>query len=349
MINTSLNNNTSNITKNLSERDQELFYREIPSLLKKKDASLIAHYYTPALVQLLAERTGGIVADSLEMARFGKKVKNKTLIVAGVYFMGESAKLLSPAKKIYMPDINATCSLDLSCNYDDFKSFISKHPDRKVVVYANTSAKVRSLADWVVTSRNAIEIVNHLATQGQKILWAPDKYLGNYIKNKTNADMLIWQGECIVHSEFKIKKLLDLKSIYPDAAILVHPESPMEIIDQADVVGSTSILIDAVTSLPNDTFIIATDKGIFYKMQQLAPSKTLIPAPTAEDGANCRACASCPWMALNTLESLYSCLKNDTGEIYVATEIIEQAAVPMQRMVDFNENIQLKKEVSYAQ
>ena len=272
---------------------------EIKAQLRAKDAVLIAHYYTDPMIQELAEETGGIVSDSLEMARFGNSHSAETLVVAGVKFMGETAKILTPHKRVLMPTLEATCSLDIGCPADQFSAFCDQHPDRTVVVYANTSAAVKARADWVVTSSIALEVVDYLDSQGEKILWAPDKYLGNYVQKETGADMLLWDGSCIVHEEFKAKGIVDLQNIYPEAAVLVHPESPDSVVRLADVVGSTSHLIDAAMKLPNQKMIVATDQGIFYKMQQAVPDKELLVAPTGGSGATCRSCASCPWMGMN--------------------------------------------------
>jgi len=331
-----LTNFEKNLVNKLSDSDKELFFNLIPLELKKNNATLISHYYTDPIIQLITEKTKGKVADSLEMARFGKQCSSKTLVISGVHFMGESAKILNPDKTVIMPDLGATCSLDIGCKYDDFKEFIKQNPGREVVVYANTSAAVKSLADWVVTSSNALDIVNHLKNKNKKILWAPDKYLGNYIKSKTSADMAIWQGECIVHAEFKTKKLKIMKKMYPNAAVLVHPESPASVVAEADVVGSTSVLISAVAQLPNPEFIVATDKGIFYKMQQAAPNKKLLSAPTEEDGSKCNSCSSCPWMALNSLKGIYKCLiSRIDNQIKINPDIEYKAKKPMDRMVDY--------------
>lgn len=316
--------------------EQEAEYRErITELLHRHNAVLVAHYYTDPLIQALAESTGGCVADSLEMARFGKEHHAKTLVVAGVKFMGETAKILTPEKRVLMPTLEATCSLDLGCPADEFSAFCDQHPDRTVVVYANTSAAVKARADWVVTSSIAVDVVDHLDQKGEKILWAPDKHLGDYVRRQTGADVLLWDGACIVHEEFKARGLEDLKELYPDAAVLVHPESPEEVVALADVVGSTSQLIKAAQELPNNEFIVATDQGIFYKMQQLCPGKTFHIAPTAGSGATCRSCANCPWMAMNVLENLASVFERDDNEIHVDPELARKAMIPLQRMLDF--------------
>jgi len=307
----------------------------IKAQLRAKDAVLIAHYYTDPMIQELAEETGGIVSDSLEMARFGNNHNAETLIVAGVKFMGETAKILTPHKRVLMPTLEATCSLDIGCPEDQFSAFCDQHPDRTVVVYANTSAAVKARADWVVTSSIALEVVDYLDSQGEKILWAPDKYLGNYVQKETGADMLLWDGSCIVHEEFKAKGIVDLKNIYPEAAVLVHPESPDSVVRLADVVGSTSQLIDAAMKLPNQKMIVATDQGIFYKMQQAVPDKELLVAPTGGSGATCRSCASCPWMGMNGLDNLLSCIENGTNEIFVDSKIAHQAIQSLDRMMNF--------------
>jgi quinolinate synthase len=312
--------------------------RNILRLLHEQDAVLVAHYYTAPIVQALAEESGGCVADSLEMARFGRDHGAKTLIVAGVRFMGETAKILTPDKRVLMPTLEATCSLDLGCPAEAFTAFCDAHPDRTVVVYANTSAAVKARADWVVTSSCAVDIVDYLDAEGHKIIWAPDKHLGDYVQRKTGADMLLWDGSCIVHEEFKARGLLDLKAVYPDAVVLVHPESPRAVVDMADVVGSTSQLIAAVRNMDRRQFIVATDQGIFYKMQQAAgPDKELLIAPTAGSGATCRSCANCPWMAMNDLQALEAVLRNPSAahEIHVDAALAEQAMKPLQRMLDF--------------
>jgi quinolinate synthase len=316
------------------ERDAHL-KQAIKARLAAENAVLIAHYYTDPVVQALAEETGGCVSDSLEMARFGKQHSASTLVVAGVKFMGETAKILSPEKRVLMPTLEATCSLDIGCPAEAFSAFCDAHPDRTVVVYANTSAAVKARADWVVTSSIAKAVVAHLDGRGEKILWAPDQHLGHYVQRETGADMLLWQGSCIVHEEFKAQALLDLKAVYPDAAILVHPESPAAVVALADVVGSTSQLIRAAGTLPNSVFIVATDQGIFYKMQQACPTKTLVIAPTAGSGATCRSCANCPWMAMNSLEALSQVFDVGNNDIRVDPVLGQNAMKPLQRMLDF--------------
>jgi quinolinate synthase len=307
----------------------------IKRLLKEREAVLVAHYYVDADLQDLAEETGGCVSDSLEMARFGRDHPAKMLIVAGVKFMGETAKILSPHKRVLMPDLEATCSLDLGCPADEFAAFCDAHPDRTVVVYANTSAAVKARADWMVTSSIGLDIVAHLHAQGKKILWAPDKHLGGYIQKQTGADMLLWQGSCLVHDEFKGVELALLKQAYPLAKVLVHPESPEAVVALADVVGSTSQLIAAAQTLDAEMFIVATDNGILHKMKMAAPGKHFIDAPTAGNSATCKSCAHCPWMAMNSLQNLADTLESGSNDIEVDTEIGRKAFVCIDRMLTF--------------
>ncbi len=319
-----------------SARDARARLRiRIRELLQARDAVLVAHYYTDAELQSLADDSGGCVSDSLEMARFGNAHPARTLVVAGVRFMGETAKILNPEKRVLMPTLEATCSLDLGCPADRFGAFCDAHPDRTVVVYANTSAAVKARADWVATSGIAVELIRHLAARGEKILWAPDRYLGDYLRRETGADMLLWDGACIVHEEFKGEELRELRELHPEAKVLVHPESPRAVIAQADVVGSTTGLIDAVRRLDAPRFIVATDKGIFYKMRQAAPDKDLIEAPTAGRSATCKSCAHCPWMAMNSLESLLHTLETGGNEIHVDPELGRRARQPIRRLLDF--------------
>lgn len=318
-----------------SQSDDPGLRTYIKRLLRRENAALVAHYYTSSTIQALAEETGGFISDSLEMARFGTRHPGRTLVVAGVRFMGETAKILNPEKQVLMPTLEATCSLDLGCPPDQFARFCDANPDRVVVVYANTSAAVKARADWVVTSAIALDVIEHLHDQGKKILWAPDKHLGAYIQRETGADMLLWDAACIVHDEFKARELLKLKLMHPHAAVLVHPESPQSVIDLADVVGSTTKLINAARDLPNTTLIVATDKGIFYKMRQAAPNKQFIDAPTGGVGATCRSCATCPWMAMNELDALANTLETGENEIHVDPAIRDRALIPLQRMLDF--------------
>ena len=319
----------------LNSTQRQHLKAETITLLKQQDAVLLAHYYVPPDLQDIAEETGGIVADSLDMAKFGANHKAKTLVVAGVKFMGETAKILSPEKRVLMPDLDATCSLDIGCPADEFKRFIAQKPGRTVVVYANTSAAVKAMADWVVTSAIGLNVVKRLHEQGKKILWAPDKHLGNYIQEQTGADMVMWNGNCIVHDEFKAFELELLIQEKPEALVLAHPESPAAVLKLASMVGSTGQIIKAAQAFSGKEVIVATDAGIFHKMQQLMPDKIFIRAPTAGNGATCKSCAFCPWMAMNGLVGLNNALKTGTGEIKVNPEIIKKALIPLNRMVNF--------------
>ncbi len=318
-----------------SAEEKAALKQRIKALLKEKNAVLVAHYYVDADIQDLAQETGGCVSDSLEMARFGRDHPAQTLVVAGVRFMGETAKILSPEKRILMPDLDATCSLDLGCPAEEFAAFCDAHPDRTVVVYANTSAAVKARADWMVTSSIGLQIVAHLHAQGKKILWAPDKHLGGYIQQQTGADMLLWQGSCLVHDEFKSVELELLKNDYPDAKVLVHPESPAAVVALADMVGSTSQMITAAQNMDASTFIVATDQGLLHKMKLAAPGKQFIAAPTAGNSATCKSCAHCPWMAMNGLANLAAVLEQGNNEIQVDPTIGRAAVLSINRMLDF--------------
>ncbi|MBP2844797.1 quinolinate synthase NadA [Dickeya oryzae] len=324
--------------RRLSEEEKQQYRHRIKHQLQVRNAVLVAHYYTDPEIQSLAEETGGCVADSLEMARFGRTHPATTLVVAGVRFMGETAKILSPEKTVLMPTLEAECSLDLGCPVEAFSAFCDSHPDRTVVVYANTSAAVKARADWVVTSSIAVELIEYLDSLGEKIIWAPDRHLGHYVQKQTGADVLCWQGACIVHDEFKTQSLKRMKALYPQAAVLVHPESPQSVVEMADAVGSTSQLIQAAKRLPHPELIVATDRGIFYKMQQACPEKVLLEAPTAGEGATCRSCAHCPWMAMNGLEAIATALEQPQAfhhSIEVDGAIRERALVPLNRMLEF--------------
>jgi quinolinate synthase len=332
---TCLANARARVPEPVPAKEREALMQRIAARLQAHGAALVAHYYVDGDLQDLALATGGCVADSLEMARFGRDHAARTLVVAGVRFMGETAKILSPDKRVLMPDLEATCSLDLGCPPDQFAAFCDVHPDRTVVVYANTSAAVKARADWMVTSACALPIVAHLKAQGRKILWAPDRHLGRYIQEQTGADMLMWDGACVVHDEFKAIELELLRARYPDAQVLVHPESPQGVIALADVVGSTTRLLKAVVEGSAREYIVATDNGILHRMRQLAPGKTLIEAPTAGNSATCKSCAHCPWMAMNELQGVLDCLEHGRGEISVPEPTRAQALVCIERMLDF--------------
>ncbi len=305
-------------------------------LMKERDAVLVAHYYVHPDLQDLAQSSGGTVSDSLEMARFGHEHPAKTVVVAGVRFMGETAKILNPEKRVLMPDLLAECSLDLATPITEFSKFCDEHPDRVVVVYANTSGAVKARADWMVTSSIAEKIVGSLHKQGKQILWAPDKHLGAYVQKVTGADMLMWNAACVVHEEFKAQQLEELKALHPNAKVLVHPESPAAVIELADAVGSTTGIIQAAERLGAKEYIVATDGGIIHQMRKRLPGVTFIEAPTAGKGATCQSCAHCPWMAMNGLHNLIETLEGKPGhEVFVDPEIGRLAKIPIERMLEF--------------
>lgn len=322
----------------LHSKEKKIFYfKKIKQLLKEKNACLIAHYYVDADIQELAEESGGILGDSLAMAKFGENHPAEVLVVAGVRFMGESVKILSPSKKVIMPTLEAECSLDLSCREEELRAFISKYPGRTVVVYANTSVKIKALSDWIVTSSNALEICEYLDQRNEKILWAPDKYLGQWIEKKTGADMVHYDGACVVHEEFKAHAITELMSHYPGSIVLAHPESPQGVLDLAEFVGSTSQLLDASIRMPGQVFIVATEAGILYKMKQASPHKIFIKAPTVGNGATCKACSYCPWMGMNNLQNLAEVLEKLNNEIIVPDVAQKQALIPLRRMLEFSD------------
>jgi len=307
----------------------------IRELLKARNAVMVSHYYVHPDLQDLAEETGGIVSDSLEMARFGRDHAAQTLVVSGVRFMGETAKILSPEKTVLMPDLDATCSLDLGCPIDAFSAFCDANPDRTVVVYANTSAAVKARSDWLVTSSCALDIVRALKDKGHKILWAPDKHLGGYIQRETGADMLMWTGSCIVHDEFKAFELEGLMKEHPRAKVLVHPESPAAVVALADAVGSTSAILRAAQQMDAPEFIVATDNGMMHKLRSLNPGKRFIEAPTAGNSATCKSCAHCPWMAMNGLAGVAQVLETGANDVHVDPALGRRARVPIDRMLAF--------------
>jgi quinolinate synthase len=323
----------------LSPGEKPALIEKAKRLLKERDAVLVAHYYVHPDLQDLAQDTGGTVSDSLEMARFGYAHSAKTIVVAGVRFMGETAKILNPEKRVLMPDLEAECSLDLGTPADEFAAFCDQHPDRVVVVYANTSAAVKARSDWMVTSSIAEKIVGYLHRQGKKILWAPDKHLGAYVEKVTGADMLMWNASCVVHDEFKAQQLEEMKALHPNAKVLVHPESPASVIDMADAVGSTTGIIQAAERYAAKgvkEFVVATDGGIIHQMRKRLPGVNFIEAPTAGKGATCQSCAHCPWMAMNGLHNLIDTLEGAQGhEVHVDPEIGRRAKLPIERMLDF--------------
>lgn len=326
-----------------SQTERAALKDKIRRLLKEKNAVMVSHYYVHPDLQDLAEETGGLVSDSLEMARFGRDHAATTLVVSGVRFMGETSKILSPEKRVLMPDLDATCSLDLGCPTDEFSAFCDAHPDRTVVVYANTSAAVKARSDWLVTSSCALDIVRDLKEKGQKILWAPDRHLGGYIQRETGADMVMWGGSCIVHDEFKAFELEALIKEHPGAKVLVHPESPADVVALADAVGSTSAILKAAREMDAKEFIVATDNGMMHKLRTLNPGKVFLEAPTAGNSATCKSCAHCPWMAMNGLADVARVLETGVNEIHVDPALGLRARRPIDRMLAFTAALKAKQ------
>ncbi|HHT30649.1 MULTISPECIES: quinolinate synthase NadA [Petrimonas] len=301
---------------------------KIDSLRKEKNAIILAHYYQDADIQDIAD----FVGDSLALAQWAAKTTADIIVLCGVHFMGETAKILSPDKRVFIPDIMASCSLAESCPADEFEKFIELHPGHTVISYVNTTAAVKALTDIVVTSTNAKQIVDSLPLD-EKIIFGPDKNLGDYINKLTGRNMLLWDGACHVHEQFSLEKILQLKREYPDALLLVHPECRKYIIEIADHVGSTSSIISFARNSEKRQFIVATESGILHQMQKENPDKEFIPAPPED--STC-ACNDCFYMKMNTLEKLYLCLKNETPEIFVDEKIRIQAVKPIERMLEIS-------------
>lgn len=302
---------------------------KILQLKKEKNAVILAHYYQEEAIQEIADYVG----DSLGLSQVAAKVDADIILFAGVHFMAETAKILNPKKKVILPDLNAGCSLADSCPPDLFQKFKEQHSDHIVITYVNCSAEIKALSDIVCTSSNALKIVNSIPKE-TPIIFAPDKNLGKYIINQTGRDMVLWDGSCIVHEAFSIDKLLELHKKNPDAEIIAHPESETHILKTANYIGSTAGMINYVQESKSNKFIVATEAGILYKMQQKVPEKTLIPAPSHED--NTCACSECAFMKVNTLQKMYDCLVNESPEISVSIEIQEKALLPIERMLQLS-------------
>ena len=300
----------------------------INQLRKDKNAIILAHYYQDADIQDIAD----FVGDSLALAQWAAKTTADIIVLCGVHFMGETAKILSPTKRVFIPDMMAGCSLADSCPADEFEKFINKHPDHTVLSYVNTTAAVKALTDIVVTSTNAKQIVDSLPID-EKIIFGPDKNLGDYINKLTGRDMLLWQGVCHVHVQFSLERILEIKKQHPDALILAHPECPKYLLEIADHVGSTSSILKYVTNTDNKRFIVATEAGILHQMQKENPDKEFIPAPPED--STC-ACNECFYMKMNTLNKLYLCLKNERPEIIVDESIRIKAVKPIERMLEIS-------------
>lgn len=302
---------------------------KILKLKKEKNAVILAHYYQDAEIQEIADYVG----DSLGLSQEATKVEAEIIVFAGVHFMAETAKILNPTKKVILPDLEAGCSLAASCPPHLFKKFIETHPNHIVITYVNCSAEIKSLSDIVCTSSNALKIVESVP-KNRPIIFAPDKNLGNYIIQKTGREMLLWNGSCVVHEAFSLDKLIELHSKHQDAKIIAHPESENHILETASYIGSTSGMINYVKISPSNKFIVATEAGILYKMQQEVPNKILIPAPSQED--NTCACSECGFMKMNTLQKVYDCLLNEAPEISISEEIRTKALIPIERMLELS-------------
>jgi quinolinate synthase len=299
---------------------------EIRAIKKSKNAIILAHYYQEAEIQELADMVG----DSLQMAHYAAASKADILVVAGVYFMTETAKILNPARKVLLPELLAGCSLADSCPPDKFKAFIEKHPGSPVVTYVNCSAEIKAMSDVVCTSANAVKVINSIQSD-KPIIFAPDINLGKYLIKQTGRELLLWNGSCMVHENFSIDKILDLHRLHPKAKFIAHPESQPHILRIASYIGSTKGMIDFVKQDHSDEFIVATEAGILHQMSKEVPQKTLMPAPAFED--NVCACSECPYMKMNTLEKLYDCLLNEKPEVHIKEEIRQQAARALERML----------------
>lgn len=301
---------------------------KIKKLKEEKNAMIMAHYYQTSDIQDIADHVG----DSLALAQWAAKTDADIIVLCGVHFMGETAKILCPEKKVLVPDINAGCSLADSCPADEFAEFVKAHPDHTVISYVNTTAAVKAYTDVVVTSTNAKQIVESFPAD-EKIIFGPDHNLGNYINSITGRNMLLWNGACHVHAKFSVEKILELKKIYPQAKILAHPECKGAVLKLADFVGSTAAILKYARNNESKEFIIATESGILHKMQQACPQKVFIPAPPED--STC-ACNECNFMRMNTMEKLYQCLLNENPEILVDKEIAEKAIKPIQRMLEIS-------------
>lgn len=307
---------------------KEELVSEIKRLKREKNAVILAHYYQIGDIQDIAD----VVGDSLALAQWAAKTDAKMIVMCGVHFMGETAKILSPDKKVVVPDLKASCSLAESCDADEFGRFVEKHPDYTVISYVNTTAAVKAHTDVVVTSSNAQKIVDQFPKDA-KLIFGPDRNLGNYINSVTGRQMLLWNGACHVHEQFSVLSLRELKTKYPDAKVLVHPECKKEIADMADVVGSTQRLLNFATETDNQQFLVCTESGILHEMKKRCPHKEFIPVPPENDKT---ACNECNFMRMNTLEKVYLCMRDEQPEIVVNDELREKAVKPIQKMLEMS-------------
>lgn len=308
------------------------FVAEINRLKKEKNAVILAHYYQTADIQDVADYIG----DSLGLSQQAAKTKADLIVFAGVRFMAETAKILSPGKKVVLPDMNAGCSLEESAPADKFAAFKAQYPDAVVISYVNCSAELKTLTDIVCTSTNAIKIVESVPADKQ-IIFAPDKNLGGYINRVTGRNMILWDGACMVHESFSARLLKEMREKHPNAVVIAHPESEKPVLDQAEYIGSTTGLLKYTINSPKKEFIVATESGILHQMQKGSPDKVFHVAPTSQNGRACQACQDCPHMKLNTLEKLYSCLKDETPEIILPENTIRDARAAIDRMLEISE------------
>lgn len=316
--------------KKFCEMEKQKLIEEINRLKKEKNAVIMAHYYQTADIQDIAD----VVGDSLALAQWAAKTDADVIVLCGVHFMGETAKILSPQKKVLIPDADAGCSLADSCPADKFEEFVNAHPDHTVISYVNTTAAVKALTDVVVTSTNAKKIVDQFP-QDAKLIFGPDKNLGNYINSVTGRNMLLWDGACHVHEQFSLEKLIDLKRENPDAEIVAHPECKSVILKMADYVGSTQGLLNYVTNSDKKKFLVVTESGILHQMTKANPDKTFIPVPPEFEGKTCL-CNECNYMRMNTMEKLYACLRDEKPEILIEEELREKAVKPILRMLEMS-------------
>lgn len=300
---------------------------EINRLKKEKNAVLLAHYYQEEEIQDIAD----FIGDSLDLARAAKNSTADIIVFSGVHFMAEGAKILNPSRKVLLPDMRAGCSLSDSCPPEAFARFRALHPDHFVVSYINCSAAIKAQSDVIVTSTNAVKIVNRIP-KDKKIIFAPDRNLGAYVAKQTGREMLLWQGTCMVHETFSERKIAALKVEHPEAELIAHPECEATLLEKADFIGSTSALLNYVATSPKKTFIVATEEGILHQMRKRAPGKELIPAPPNQ---NC-ACNECPFMKLNTLEKIYLCLRDETPELIMDETLRQKALAPLDRMLEWS-------------
>ncbi len=305
----------------------------INELKKKKNAVILAHYYQQGDIQDIADYVG----DSLALAQWASKTEADIIVMCGVHFMGETAKILCPEKKVLVPDLEAGCSLADSCPADKFEEFIKRNPGHTVISYVNTTAAVKAVTDVVVTSTNARQIVESFP-EDEKIIFGPDRNLGNYINSITGREMLLWDGACHVHEQFSVEKIVELKAKHPDALVIAHPECKGAVLKLADFVGSTAALLKYAVAHPEKTYIVATESGILHEMQKKCPQTVFIPAPPND--STC-ACNECSFMRLNTMEKLYACLENESPEITVDAAVAEKAVKSIKRMLEISEKLGL--------